>query len=196
MKAPNRKTIFTVSVALLVLGISVVIYFALKKDSDLPVYEGKNVREWFYGEDGHPGMMLTMQAAEEAFNKLGTNSIPFLISKLRTEGTLFQKGYCKLFPKLPIRIQKKLPPTIDASYVQQMARHHLEAIPIQRLKPFANKIPELYPRLRNKSYRRGISFLENKSFFQPTKLKDKTSHILTVIEDGDPIVKLDAAILL
>ena len=71
MKVPSRNNIFTISVALLVMGISAVIFISVKKDSDLPVYEGKTVEEWCYGEDGNPTSLSTRHDAAVAFEAVG-----------------------------------------------------------------------------------------------------------------------------
>ncbi|XOV73819.1 MAG: hypothetical protein ACFHW5_11755 [Verrucomicrobiota bacterium] len=196
MKAPSHKAIIAASFAFLLLVVTAVVFIALMKDSDLPVYEGKNADEWFYGEQGHPGLADTINAAKVAFSNMGTNSVPYLINKIHSADSTLSKAYYELYLKIPDEIRKLLPVEVKGIYKKQIALSYLKGLPIENLDPFVIELMELYPAYKSQGSSDGYFDLI-KSISKRTQHWDyKKNFFKTMLDDPDNTVRLEAAIYL
>lgn len=103
--------------------------FFVDDNGDLPVYQGKTVEEWFYGEKGHFGSQKTRQVAEAVFEDMGPDCVPFLIQNLRKRETWVSESYRNIHSKLPDFIQTRTRPPRAVSYLQTVTLSHLRKLP-------------------------------------------------------------------
>ena len=194
MKTPNRKIILSVSVALLVMGISAVAFFTVKKDSDLPVYEGKNVRQWFYGEDGNPGSGSTMEAASAAFQKLGTNCVPYLIENLNTQDTVLTKSYFEFFSRMPKSIQSFLPSPVPKNHIISATWLHMYTLKPAVLSEFTSQIVNEFQSLTNQTFT-SLPYNIVKGLLKSDIDKNlSTDYLVDLLDHKDFIIRLESAI--
>ena len=71
-----------------------------------PVYQGKPLSDWFQQSrtlepNRHEGF--------RAIRAIGPKSVPFLLSELRKQNSLFQRAYRAAWPVLPAAVQKRIP---------------------------------------------------------------------------------------
>jgi hypothetical protein len=119
----KRKTAFLLTFALLL--VAVVWTTARRSRYVMPVYGGKTAEEWFFGPKRHPGLETTINDARVAFLAMRTNCVPFLLDKAKTQETTFDRIYCWLHPKLPMRMRRTLRPPVRATYIRTMAYSYL-----------------------------------------------------------------------
>jgi hypothetical protein len=83
------------------LGVALWFRAVVSSRGALPTYGGQTVQECFFGKEGHPGLEVTIKAAQVAFDAMGTNCVPYLLDKVRTRETPFNRFYCWIYPRLP-----------------------------------------------------------------------------------------------
>ena len=89
-----------------------------------PVYEGRTASEWFL----HCSNSTHERAAHEAFKAMGTNALPFLISKVERRGNRLYQFYKDRYPKLPVSLLKILPRPPGVQRQQTVAVERLHAL--------------------------------------------------------------------
>ena len=154
-------------------------------------YKHKSLDAWFYGSRTNFFQERTRRAAQEAFDALGTNACPFLLSKLRTargSGPL----YFKLYRSLPAWAQTRLPTAISGDDIKAIALDHLRrmnAMSADQVQTLADCIPELRnPRLRMS----GLEVMLMKHQNHPAFLRLCRG----LLDDKHPGIQLEAAVWL
>src|SRR5690348_2142822 len=94
----TRSKLAVIASVLLLTGAAIFVAGSLKRTpaSKPLLYKGKSVEVWFYGSRTNFFNQDTIDAAEKAFNALGTNAFPFLLGNLKGhpgQGVLYFKTY-------------------------------------------------------------------------------------------------------
>jgi len=146
-----RRTIPIAALALVGIAILAAHFVSTAPAISSLTYKNRPLDAWFYGSRTGFFHGATRQAAQEAFNALGTNAGPFLLTKLRTargNGYL----YCKLYRILPRWFQSRLPYPISGDDIKSIALHHFQqmhAVSEEQVQALADYVPHLRnPRLR------------------------------------------------
>jgi hypothetical protein len=128
----------------------VLISTPLLRRSKETTYENKSASQWFYGSGHDFYLRPKREAAQTAFNALGTNALPFLLSTLKQRGSTAL--YVKLYYALPSPLRAPLPYPVPADDVHMLALDNLtrmREMPPEWLAALAKQVPELKnPRIR------------------------------------------------
>ena len=161
-----------------------------------PKHEGKTGDEWFYGEYGHPGKMATHQKAKTAFRAMGSNGVPYLIGRAQIRERAISRTYENIYPRLPKVFRQTLRPPLKASYVQSIALSHLSALPSSQLAPYAQQVIELFPIFTDKRNRQMGFNLARKLVNRSGSISLQTNFYLSLLNESDFRLRLDAAVQL
>jgi hypothetical protein len=193
MLSPNRLK--QLGLAPLVVAAAATALLVLARSSGSPdktlTYNGKSLDVWFYGSRTNFFHEQTRQAAQEAFDALGTNAFPFLLAKLK-ESRGSGAMYFSLYRKLPSRFHPYLPYPISGDDIKAIALGHIANI--RRLAPaqvqtLADCVPALAnPRLRRRAF--GIMSTTYETDRAFLKL------CVRLLDDAHPGIQLEAAISL
>jgi len=116
-----------------------------------PLYKGKPLESWFYGARTNFFYKDTQDAAKEAFNAIGTEAFPFLLSNLK-ENQGAGTTYFQLYRALPQQVQKHLPHPILSDDIRSITWghvRHMPRLPAEQVEALAGCVPNLTnPRLR------------------------------------------------
>ena len=75
-----------------------------RADEDLPSYAGLSAAEWFDGAGSSLGISDT-----KAFHAMGTNAVPFLLSKANVVPSAAERIHERVYSAAPLSIQRRLP---------------------------------------------------------------------------------------
>lgn len=139
----HKKYIKNLFVLIVVLGLSITLKFLLTSKPHLPVYEGRDLDEWFYGNDGNARSNETFSNANSVYRHMGTNSIPFLLEKIKTRETEANKIYIFLFPKLPSIVRSRVNWPLYATYLRRTAWDHLMKLSNKDVDVYSKEILKL-----------------------------------------------------
>ena len=166
------------------------------KSYQMPSYDGKTVEEWFFGKGWPPNRQNPEDNATVVLEALGTKCIPYLIEKAKGKETLFNRLYCKIHPKLPPFLRKRIPLPIHASSIQHTAFNHLLWFGSTELDPFASDLMEIVPKIES-NLTRGLAFsMMKNSLIRSDNMRSKTEYLLSFVNDPCFDIQLDAMILL
>lgn len=85
-------------------------------EEDLPSYVGLSATEWFDGAGSSLGIRDTV-----AFREMGTNAVPFLLSKAKAGTSVHERMYAWAYSNAPKVIQRRVKPPGDHIKVQMKA---------------------------------------------------------------------------
>lgn len=178
---------------LLLLGAVILVppFTKIPSSRKLAAYKSKSLEEWFYGSRRDFFQESTRNAAQEAIAALGTNSLPFLFSRLKERsgnGML----YFTLYRKLPAVLQTKLPYPISGDDIKAITLAHLgqfRFLPKDQVPKLADCVPKFKnPRLRMM----GLNLMSMKYQSHPAFW----SLCRALLDDPHPGVQLESAIWL
>src|SRR5205807_272864 len=129
-------------------------WWALNAQTGAPLYNGKPLSEWFYGQRRSFLTQSAGNAADQVFKTLGTNAFSFLVSRLRDRGN--SGLYFRFYRACPARVQALLKYPISGDDIRMVALSRLGRIPIiperipeDLLKRLGREVPRLSdPRVR------------------------------------------------
>lgn len=104
----KKRVVLFVAVALFVavIGLSI----AVHDSTPMPVYQGKTAREWAYFE-----MRTNTTEARQAFEKMGSNAVPFLVYDLARKESTSERLRWWIYVKLPRSIRSRVSPPLATS---------------------------------------------------------------------------------
>jgi len=153
-------------------------------------YKGKPLEAWFYGSNTTFFYPQTREAAKKAINALGTNSFPFLLSRLK-EKRGNNKLYFEFYGTMPAWIRGRLPYPLSGDDIKQITLNYLREIPgglsSEQVRALADCVPDLHsPRLRLAAFRLILWQYQTDPSFLPLCRK--------LLSDEHSGVRLEAAI--
>lgn len=161
-----------------------------------PIYKGRTVAEWFYGENGDPCEVITLRNATIAFKATGTNSIPFLINVMKTPQSRMARLYSKIHPRLPASIKGRVRPPVSVYSIQSAAFMILRGLPDTYLDPFVVDLMSIVPKLDDGSIRQLGCLVIKKAATRCGDSGKKIDYFTTLISDPSFKIRLNAAIVL
>ena len=154
-------------------------------------YAGKSLGSWFYSSRTDFFQESVRNAAQAAFDALGTNAVPFLLSQLQcNEGD--GEFYFTFYKALPTPIRKRFHYPISGDDIRSIALGHLgrmRHLSREQVQALADLVPEFEnPRLRMAG-------------FNVMLIKHQTDHAFLpmcrrLISDPHPGIRLKGAISL
>jgi hypothetical protein len=150
-----RRVIPVAALALVSIAILAALFVSSFPATSTVTYKNKPLDAWFYGSRTNFFHETTRQAAQQAFDAVGTNAYPFLLTKLRmARGNGFL--YCKLYRILPLWFQSRLPYAISGDDIKSIALHHFDqmrSVPGEQVQALADCVPRFRnPRLRMRGF--------------------------------------------
>lgn len=189
MKASSRKTILTVSVAILMTGTLSVIFLRSKSDSKFPMYEGRTVEDWFYGRTG--------SSPFTAFKKMGIQWVPYLIERATGNASPLNTIYIHILDVLPDEIKTQLPrPAWSTVEVRSLAWHHLNQLEPDALVPFAKDIIMAHQFTYLEPHNSNEYMVAKKAATNMPESEIKKTFFQEHVYSSDPIIQLHSAIQL
>jgi len=188
----TRTTLVLGLSGLVLVGAIVAMVSGLKEASKEPTYKDKPVSKWFCDQRKDFLSKTTRDAADDAFNALGTNALPFLLSNLKNRGSTVL--YFRLYGAVPSRVQAWLPYPILGDDMKMITLNHLSKMrdmPPEWLAALAKLVPDLKnPRVRQ----RGLITVQ--ILAQGRRDTSLISLCKDLLDDSNFGVRLRAAILL
>jgi hypothetical protein len=136
-----------------------------------------------------------MKAAQVAFDAMGTNCVPYLVDKVRTEETIVHRAYSKICSKLPSMAQKILKRPSNPSDDQKIALWHLRNM-VSRLDYMASDLMAIVPRIRDDRVREQAYDTIDHLAVRLRDVEKKKAYFLSFLGDRDFRIQLNSAIML
>jgi hypothetical protein len=142
----RRRVTFTV---ILLGGSLVLLLIAMSVPPTEPSYKGKPLHKWCEQLDGYSGDPKRLAEAKEAFDHMGTNALPFLLSELRAHDSNAKKYVRAAVQK----IRKNAPIRSDFLYrfllLDDSLRRYYAAAGLRALGPLAKPAIPVFTELLN-----------------------------------------------
>ena len=155
-----------------------------------PVYKGKTLDAWFFGNRTNFLSQTTREAAQAALDGVGTNAFPFLLHKISNphgSPVVYLRAWLILPPSLKRRFRRPL----GDDDIRSIALGHLWKYPERFSQSQLHAFAALVPRLQNPRVRMyALTFLRSKYGADPefTKLCQR------LLDDPNPAIRIEAAI--
>jgi hypothetical protein len=125
LRLSNASLLMVIACVILVAAATLAAhFFATSHSAKDIVYKGKPLDFWFYGTKKDFFNESTRRAAQDAIDDLGTNAVPFLLSKLKEK-----RGngpfYFKFYRIMPSFIQGKLQYPISGDDIKAITLDHI-----------------------------------------------------------------------